>query len=257
MSVLRVIRRGVSWLVATSVGAFAIGAMAQPTGSAEAQVLATLKSTYQGTRFNSVSRTPIAGIYEVVMGDKIAYTDTSGRFFLFGNLVDLHTQANLTEDRQAQLQGRPKLDPKSLPLEQAIKTVKGDGSRVLYVFADPQCGYCRQLEKNLEGVNNVTVYTFLLPILGPRSVADAESIWCARDRTKAWANYMAGAAPVVSSKCDNPLSKNAKLAEDIGIRGTPALIAENGRLVPGAMPADRIEALLRESRSQMADAGSK
>lgn len=206
-----------------------------------AKLLQTLRETYKGTQFNSVRPTPIEGVWEVVMGQKVSYTDSNGRYFFFGNLVDLQTQENLTEDRTAQL---TKIDPSTLPLSQAIKTVKGDGSRVLFVFADPECGYCKQLESTLKSVDNVTVYTFLYPVLGAKSQQNAESIWCAKDRSKALAGHMLGTLPVMTAKCQNPLAANMKLGEGLGITGTPTLVTMNGTKVPGALPLDKLNQLL-------------
>lgn len=216
-------------------------AHADTEADAAAKLLQTLRDTYRGTQFTSVKPTPIKGVWEVVMGTKVSYTDGNGRYFMFGNLVDLQTQENLTEGRTAEL---TRVDPSTLPIAQAVKTVKGDGSRTLYVFVDPECGYCKQLEGTLKSVDNVTVYTFLFPVLGPKSVQNAESIWCAKDRSKALANHMLGTAPVPTAKCENPLSANMKLAEGLGISGTPTLVSANGTKVPGALPLDKLNQLL-------------
>lgn len=232
-------------MVAATLGAS--GVASAQSGNAEADnLLSTLRQTYQGTQFTSVRPTPLKGIWEVVMGQKVSYTDSSGRYFMFGNLVDLQTQENLTEGRVAEL---TKVDPNTLPISQAIKTVKGNGSRKLWVFADPECGYCKQLENTLTKAENVTIYTFLMPVLGQKSYQNAESIWCAKDRSKAWTNYMLGTMPVATNKCDNPLDANMKLGQSLGVNGTPTLIMENGTKVPGAVPLERLNQMLAAASS--------
>ena len=240
-------------MVAATLGTSGV-ALAQ-SGNAEADsLLSTLRQTYQGTQFTSVSPTPIKGIWEVVMGQKVSYTDSSGRYFMFGNLVDLQTQENLTEGRVADL---TKVEPNKLPVSQAIKTVKGDRSRKLWVFADPECGYCKQLENTLTKVENVTIYTFLMPVLGQKSYQNAESIWCAKDSSKAWQNYMLGTMPVATKKCENPLDANMKLGQSLGVTGTPTLIMENGIKVPGAVPLERLNQMLTSAATGGAVAKGK
>jgi thiol:disulfide interchange protein DsbC len=241
-------------LAAACMGGVWTSAAANTEGDPAAKLLQTLRETYRGTQFSSVRPTPINGVWEVVMGTKVSYTDSNGRYFMFGNLVDLQTQENLTEGRTAEL---TRVDPATLPLSQAVKTVKGDGSRSLYVFVDPECGYCKQLESTLKSVENVTVYTFLFPVLGPKSVQNAESIWCAKDRSAALSNHMLGTMPVPTAKCENPLSANMKLAESLGISGTPTLVSGNGTKVPGALPLDKLKELIATGGKPISVAAGK
>lgn len=203
-----------------------------------------LKSAYPNTPFTEVRPSGLSGIYEVVMGRNVAYTDDTGRYFFFGQLMDMKTQRNLTTERSSEI---TKIDVKALKAENAIKVVKGDGSRVMYVFADPECGYCKQLEKTLAGVTNATIYTFLFPVLGERSMAEAQDIWCAADREKAYQDHMVNGKKAASAKCDNPISENLAIGQKFGITGTPTVITAAGRMAPGAPPPDRIEALLNDS----------
>jgi thiol:disulfide interchange protein DsbC len=220
--------------------------------SAEAQrVLAQLRKTYAGTQFTSVSKSPLPGIFEVVMGKNVAYTDTTGRIFLFGQMMDMQTQVNLTQERMSEA---TKIDPASLPISQAVKTVKGDGSRVLYVFADPECGYCKQLERSIAQLDNATIYTFLYPVLGARSAASAEAIWCAADRSKAWEAYMTAGGALSPVKCANPIGKNIELGESLGITGTPTIVTQSGQRVPGAVPLERLNTLLSAQSQKIAKA---
>ena len=148
-----------------------------------------LKLLYPKTKFQSVKNTPIPGIYEVVMGRNVAYVGEDGRYFIFGHLFDMETQTDLTEDVA---QENVKIDFATLPLQQAIKTVKGDGKRIVAVFSDPDCPYCKKLEQELAKINNVTIYTFLFPLgdLHPDAKDKADAIWCAKDKSAAWSSYM-------------------------------------------------------------------
>lgn len=239
------------WTCAILLSA-AASAYAQGDTVESARVLQALRKTYAGTQFTSVRQTPLPGIFEVVMGQQIAYTDASGEYFLFGNLMDMRSQVNLTQERMGEL---TRVDAGSLPLAQAIKVVKGNGSRVLYVFADPECGYCKQLERTLAGVDNATIYTFLYPVLGQRSAANAEAIWCSKDRAKAWRDHMTGeGSALLPTRCDAPIQRNLQLGESLGITGTPTIILAGGKRVPGAVPLERLNALLDESKAAMGGA---
>ena len=216
---------------------------AQVSISPEA-VLQKLKTTFVNTPFTEVRATPISGIYEVLMGKDIAYTDATGRYFMFGNVMDMQTQRNLTQERRSEIN---KVDVSTLKLGDAIKTVKGDGKRVLYVFSDPECGYCKRLEPTLQQLNNVTIYTFLFPILGEKSNQSAKSVWCATDKNKAWAEYMLRGGTLLPAECDTPIQRNVALGTALGITGTPTLISGSGRMQPGAIPLDKLEELLADT----------
>jgi thiol:disulfide interchange protein DsbC len=159
--------------------------------------------------------------------------------------VDLKSHANLTEQRRAELRT---VDFSHLPLDKAIVKVKGDGSRKLAIFTDPDCPYCKQLEKELMGVSNVTLYIFLYPIaqLHPDAPRKSKAIWCAPDRVKAWDDLMIDgkAPPEPDAGCDTPIADLARIAAELHIDGTPGLIFGNGRMIPGAIPAADIEKYL-------------
>lgn len=213
-----------------------------------------LQEAYPNTPFTEVRPAEISGIYEIVMGRNIAYTDSSGRYFFFGQLMDMKTQRNLTTERSGEIS---RVDLKDLRPEDAIKSVKGDGSRVLYVFADPNCGYCKQLEKTLAGVTNATIYTFLFPVLGEKSMKDAQGIWCSPNREKAWMDHMVNGLAVPEASCSNPIARTLQIGQQLGISGTPTVITAAGRLAPGAPPADRIEALLNDVASSRVAKGGQ
>lgn len=241
-------------LVAATAAALAcVTASAQVSISPQA-LLAKLKTEFQGTPFTEVRSTPIDGIYEVVMGRDIAYTDGSGRYFMFGQVMDMKTQKNLTQERRAELN---KVDVSQFKVADAIKTVKGNGQRVLYVFSDPECTYCRRLEPTLQQLDNVTIYTFLFPILGEKSNQSAKSVWCSADRNKAWADYMLRSGMLLPGECDTPIQRNVALGTSLGITGTPTMITASGRMQPGAIPLEQIESLLAEAPAAATTAKAK
>jgi thiol:disulfide interchange protein DsbC len=212
---------------------------AQGSSLADPQMMLTLHKMYPSTQFKEVNRTALPGIFEVVMGQNVAYADQSGRYFMFGHLFDMQSQQDLTVSR---IDNANKIDIGQLPLSDAIKIVKGNGSRTMYVFSDPDCPFCKQLEQNLTGMTDVTMYVFLFPIEGlhPQAKAKAVGIWCAKDRAGAWNAWMHNGVLPAAVLCDNPVDRNIALGERFGVTGTPTLIAADGRRMAGAAPADRI-----------------
>jgi len=193
---------------------------------------------------DEVTKTAIPGIYELRIGNDILYTDENGHHVLQGQLIDTKTRANLTEARIAKL---TQIDFATLPLQDAILIKQGTGARKIAVFGDPNCGYCKRLERDLVGLKDVSIYTFLLPILGPDSNSKARDIWCARDRAKTWRAWMVdGNAPSkAGGPCDaGALERNLALGERHRVNGTPAIVFEDGTRSPGAMPAEQIESRL-------------
>lgn len=250
MQLISTLRRGLQVAAIALAAAAGATAHADAGEAATAQVLQTLKETYRGTRFTSVRPSDVAGVYEVVMGTRVAYTDATGRYFLFGRMIDMQTQEDLTAERTSELQ---RVELSSLPLKNAIKSVRGKGERVLYVFEDPECGYCKALHKTLASMDNLTVYTWLVPILGPRSVASSEAIWCAADRSAALIGHMAGKAAAASGgRCDTPLKQNIALSEQLGVKGTPTMFTATGKRLVGAMSADQLSAALSERPNTVA-----
>lgn len=206
-----------------------------------------LQQMYQATRIERVEASEIPGLHEVVMGQNSAYTDTSGRYFVFGHLFDMQTQRDLTAERLEQQQ---RVAFAQLPLSDAIKTVRGKGERVLAVFSDPDCPYCRRLEGELAKIDNVTLYTFAYPLesLHPEAKAKAVAVWCAPDRARAWAELMKTGKVPGKRPCDHPIDRNIALARQLGIQGTPTLFSADGRVLPGAASSERIEQWLAERR---------
>jgi thiol:disulfide interchange protein DsbC len=227
------------------VGALALAStsLAGAADPDEIALLRKLKTLYPATQWSSVTRTPMAGVYEAVMGSNLAYVGSDGRHFLFGHLFDMRTQTDLTAPKLAAAErtspdgsdAPPKMDFAALPLADAIKTVHGNGERVLAVFSDPNCPYCKMLDAELTKLDNVTLYVFLLPWITPdRTAAEA-----------AWAQAVPERAHDVAV-----LDRNLSLATRVGLRGTPLLIAGDGRLSEGAKPATELEAWLNAGGSQ-------
>ncbi|WP_435406479.1 DsbC family protein [Paraburkholderia fungorum] len=196
----------------------------------------------------SVARTPHAGIFEVNVGKQLIYTDRSANYLLVGQLIESHTRRNLT---QVALQDSSRTDFASLPLANAIRTVKGDGSRRMAVFADPYCPYCKRLEQTLQKLDNVTIYTFLFPILRLDSRPMSDAIWCSPDRANAWSSWMLnGTKPSRGTTCNAAaVTSNLALARGLGISGTPTIIFSNGTERTGALPLDELNSALDAGKS--------
>jgi len=198
-------------------------------------------------KIDEVSKTPIAGIYELRVGTDIYYTDEGGNHLFAGQFIDTRTRANITEDRIAKLTA---IDFSQLALKDAIVWKQGTGARKLVVFADPNCGYCRKFERDLQAVKDVTVYTFLYPILGGDSPDKARAIWCSKDATKVWRDWMLQGKEIpASANCDvSALQRNVAFGRNHRINGTPGLVFEDGRSQAGAMSTEQIEKQLAATR---------
>jgi len=199
-------------------------------------------------KIDEISKTPIPGLYEVRIGTDVFYTDEQGNHLIEGQMIETKTRNNLTEARVAKLTA---IDFASLPLKDAIVWKQGSGERRIAVFADPNCGYCKKFERELQQVKDVTVYTFLYPILGGDSPDKSRNIWCAKDNTKAWRDWMLdGTLPArAMGQCDTAaLQRNVNLGRKHKVNGTPALVFEDGKRVPGAMSPEQIEKQLVASR---------
>ncbi len=231
-------------LLTAALATFTCSAIAEDLSAIEKK----LRQTYPNTKFSKVASTPIPGVYEVVMGKNVAYVEGNGRYFIFGHLFDMETQTDLTEDK---LQQQVRLDFNSLPLQYAIKTVKGNGKRVMAVFSDPDCPYCKKLEQELVKLNNVTIYTFLYPLeqLHQDAKSKAEAIWCSKDRSKAWSAFMLnGKLPDTASSCQAPIQKIREIAENNNISGTPFIVAAEGKTMAGAAESTRIDTWLGDAK---------
>jgi thiol:disulfide interchange protein DsbC len=192
-------------------------------------------------KIDEVTKAPVPGLYEVRMGSDIVYTDELGNYVIEGSIYETKTRTDLTKARVDKLLA---IDFDQLPLKDAITMKQGNGSRQLVVFADPNCGYCKRLEKDLVALKDVTIHTFVIPILGPDSTAKSRDIWCAKDSMKTWRSWMLDGVtpPRAMEKCDTAaLDRNQALALKHKVNGTPAIVFEDGSRAPGAIPAAQIE----------------
>ncbi|RQO37427.1 thiol:disulfide interchange protein [Herminiimonas sp. KBW02] len=191
----------------------------------------------------AVSKTPYSGLFEVQVNGDIIYTDAKAQFLFVGRIVDTKTYQDYTKARLEEIN---KVAFSDLPLELAMKQVKGNGKRVIAVFEDPNCGYCKRFRQTLEGINDITVYTFMYNILSPDSIAKSRNVWCSADRNKAWDDWMLnGKAPApASDKCTTPHEKVLALGQRMGVTGTPTIIFTDGSRIPGAIDAKALEVKL-------------
>jgi len=207
----------------------------------EASVKRGVETRFDGVKVESVTRTPYSGVYEIVVGETIFYTDEKVSFFLKGDLIDARSQRNLTEERQQKLSA---IRFEDLPLELAIKQVRGNGKRVVAIFSDPFCPYCRNLDRALMREDDITIYTFLYPILRAESPEKSRTIWCAPDRAKAYYDFMLnGREPAATASCSAPVEKWLALGQKIGVRATPTSFVMNGQRIMGARPEELVKLL--------------
>jgi thiol:disulfide interchange protein DsbC len=212
----------------------------------ETSVKRGVEARFEGVKIESVARTPYAGIYEVVVGDSIFYTDEKVGFFFKGDLIDARSQKNLTEER---LQKLSSIKFEDLPLDIAIKQVRGNGKRVVAIFSDPFCPYCRSLDRALMREDDITIYTFLFPILRQESPEKARTIWCAPDRAKAYYDFMlSGKEPVTKGGCSAPVDKWLALGQKVGVRATPTSFTSDGQRVMGARPEELVKLIGESSK---------
>lgn len=217
-------------------------AAGQPSAATVAQLQKTLKARLPQITIEKVQPSQWPFLYEVITKEELFYVDATGDFLFYGKVMDTKTREDLTDKRWNDL---IKVEFGSLPFELAFKRVKGNGSRKLAVFADPDCPYCVRFEKTLEQVDNVTVYTFLYPLesLHPGAVERSRQIWCAKDRDSTWLKWMNSkdTPPRVANCNSEAVDKLIKLGEKLKVSGTPTLIFEDGRRIPGAIDKARLE----------------
>jgi thiol:disulfide interchange protein DsbC len=208
--------------------------------ASEASIKAEMQKKYPQIPVEAVNKTPLPGIYEVYANGQIIYTDEKvGYLFVNGSMIDAEKKINLTEERMNRLTA---IKFEQLPLNLAFKKVKGKGTRKLAYFGDPNCGFCKKFDQELAKIDDVTIYMFLYPVLGPDSVAKAKSIWCSKDRVKAWDDQMLnGIAPTAAGTCDTPVEKIVAFGQQKNISGTPTMFFSDGQRVPGMISTDQVE----------------
>jgi thiol:disulfide interchange protein DsbC len=247
----RRIVRCLSVVAALAATAFPAYAQDAPKSDAVARDVAAVKQAleakFPGAPVTNVSRSPYFGLFEAQIDDRMVYTDGKVNYVIVGSVYDTATRTNLTEQRMRRMN---RVAWESLPLDLAIKKVKGDGSRKLAIFSDADCPYCKRLESEMKGLDNVTIYTFLFPIdqLHPDSARKSAMIWCSPDRIKAWDDWFAsGKLPDNKGDCPTPIAQTAVLGQKYHVNATPTLVFADGSVVPGALPLAQLEAEMKQA----------
>jgi thiol:disulfide interchange protein DsbC len=234
------LKRKLALLLATGLIASCVGAETP----VEANIKKAVEPRLGGAKIESIKETPYGGLYELRVAGDILYTDKKGDYLIIGHVYDAKTSQDLT---RARIDDINRIKFSDLPLESAIKQVKGDGKRVIAVFEDPNCGYCKRLRQTtLKDMDNVTIYTFLYNILSEDSFTKSKNIWCAPDRAKAWDDWMInGKLPATAAaSCEAPNDKVLALGQKLHIQGTPAIFFADGSRIPGAVDQKTLEAKL-------------
>lgn len=209
-------------------------------GAQEATIRKNLSERLpQLPKIDEISKTPLPGLYEVRVDNEIYYTDAKGDYLIQGHLIDVRQKRNLTEERVEKLLA---IDFKALPLKDAFTVVRGNGQRKLAIFSDPNCGYCKRIERELAQLDNVTIHVFLYPVLGPGSTEKAKLVWCAKERSQAWLDLMLKEQVPTAATCDvNAIQRNLAFGQKHKIQGTPTLFFADGSRVPGAIDLAQLE----------------
>jgi thiol:disulfide interchange protein DsbC len=224
----------IGFIVGSMISLFASDAFAGPD-----EIKKELLKKFPSVPIERVTKTTYGDLYEVYAGNEIFYTDEKVGFLLLGNIVDTATKANVTEARLAKLSA---IKFEDLPLNQAIKLVRGNGARKVAIFADPNCGYCKKFEQDVNTMDNMTAYIFPYAILAADSMEKSKSIWCSPDKLKAWQDLMLrGKAPTAAGTCENPIEKVLAFGQKLNIKGTPTTFFEDGERIAGAVPKDALE----------------
>ena len=231
----------IKWLLAVVLALFAVSSFSQESIKQE------LAKKYPEVKVERITKTAYGNLYEIFSGGEIFYTDDKATFLLLGNLIDTSTKTNISE---ARLQKLSAINFNDLPFDQAIKLVRGNGSRRMAIFEDPNCGYCKKFEQDVNSLDNITAYIFAYPILAQDSIDKSKAVWCSPDRLKAWQDLMLREKPpTAKGTCDNPIDKVVALGRKMNVTGTPTTFFEDGERISGALPKDRIEAKLAAAKA--------
>jgi thiol:disulfide interchange protein DsbC len=219
----------------------------RPLTATEAMIKKVVEEKLKLT-IDEVTPMPFGGLYELRFGSKVIYSDAKGEYLFVGNVIDLKNATNLTSARTDALAdlALPKVKFSDLPASNAIKIVRGNGKRQMAIFEDPNCVYCKRLEKAISELDDVTVYVYLYPVLGDDSIAKAKNILCAKDPAKTWSAWMDQGTPIGNATGCNTsnIDKNLALGDKLEVTGTPTIFFTNGKRVPGAVSKDEIDKLL-------------
>lgn len=237
-------------LFAMTAASFSLAAEDADEGAA--RVRASLKVLIPHLQVDRISKTPIPDLYEVAFGSHLVYVTGDGKYLLQGKITDLETREAITEKReqalkQAVLKG---LDEKDM-----IVFGDKDLPYTVTVFTDIDCGYCRRLHSQIAEYNKlgIRIRYMAYPRAGPGSQSEKEAVavWCSDDR-KAALTLAKNGSKVPYRKCKNPVRAQYKLGQDFGISGTPALVMQDGEVLPGYVPPKRLRAWLEQQKLQHA-----
>jgi thiol:disulfide interchange protein DsbC len=218
---------------------------ALPALADEADVKRAFEARHPGVKVEKVTKTPYGGLYEIFVQGDVVYTDEKAEYLFIGRVIDARTRIDLTERRLDELTAVKWSD---LPLDQAVKTVRGDGKRIMAVFSDPHCPACRQLDTALQEVTDATIYTFLFPVIHPELRKHSEAIWCSKDPSQAYFDLaLRRKVPEASANCPTPIDKNLALGQKLRVNSTPTLFFKDGRRVRGWRNAEQLSAILDET----------
>jgi thiol:disulfide interchange protein DsbC len=240
----RALVRGLSAALLLAGVATVLAWFVLPRGSDTQQIKQRLQALFPATPIDAVRTTPLPGLFEVQIGTEIAYADATGRHFLFGHLVDMVKEKDLTASVKQRL---TRMNWADLPLHNAFTKVQGKGTRRLAIFSDPDCPYCKQLEAELDKVADVTIHTFVVPMLGTTEEARARvnAVWCSPNRAQAWQSLVVdGKPPALGMACETPFQANLDFVASKGLQGTPTILAESGRVIRGFANSTQLENLL-------------
>ena len=206
-------------------------------------VKSNLSKQHPKLNIENIQATDMKGIYSGSMDGQVVYLGEDAQHILVGSMYRLSDQKNLTQDLVLK---QNSIDWKKLPLQDAVKSVRGNGKRQIAIFSDPNCPYCKQLETELNKLNDVTIYTFIYPIKN-QSIAVSKQVFCEKAPALAWSNLISkGIQPSSKKACANPVDRNLSLGKSLGLNGTPAIIFSNGFKVMGSHPAQEIEKMWKE-----------
>ena len=217
--------------------------------STEQAVRERIAKQFPEAQISDVRATPMAGIYEVSIGGEIGYVTTDGKYLLHGDLIELGTQKNLTEERRGIYRKKLLADigEKNMIIFRPKKV-----KHTVTVFTDIDCGYCRKLHQQIKGYEDegIAVRYLFFPRAGlnSESARKADAVWCAKDRREALTRAKQGET-LAAATCKTPVARHFQAGVDLGVRGTPAIIADDGRLIAGYMPpAELLKELEHPSR---------
>lgn len=227
---------------------------ALPALGDEAQIRRVLESRMGGVKIEGIQPAPVPGLFEVryrsAEGTQVVYTDANANHIIVGTIYEARSSRNLTEERMRKLNA---IKFESLPLDLAVKVQRGNGKRVMAMFSDPYCPACRQFERSLQQMDNVTVYIFMYPVIRPENIDHSRAVWCSPDRARAWLELAAAPRPKVpeaSPGCDDPVDKVLKLGRSLGVNSTPTLIMANGERVTGGLSAPDLREMLDQATAR-------